>query len=155
MADLRLELEESRTSFRPGETIRGVARWALEEPPEALEVRLFWYTEGKGDQDVGGVQSTTLDGAGLEGEREFTFTAPAAPLSFSGKLISLVWALELVALPAAEAGRAEIVISHTGEEILIGAADSEEPGVETPGRADPGTERLDLESLGGGRPLEP
>ncbi len=125
MVDLRVELEKPEASFRPGETIQGTANWSLAEAPEALEVRLFWFTQGKGDQDVGVIETTALDGAGREGSRDFTFTAPEAPLSFSGKLISLVWAVELVALPQGDAGRCELVISHTGEEIRIDNTDGE------------------------------
>ncbi len=127
MIDLRVELENSEASFRPGETIQGTAGWSLDAAPEALEVRLFWFTQGKGDRDVGIVDSQVLDGAGREGSRDFTLTAPPAPLSFSGKLISLVWAVELVALPGGDAGRREIVISHTGEEIRIDNTADEAP----------------------------
>jgi hypothetical protein len=125
LVDLRVELEEPGAAFRPGETIQGTASWSLLEAPEALEVRLFWFTQGKGDQDVGVMETAALEGAGREGSRDFTFTAPEAPLSFSGKLISLVWAVELVALPRGDAGRCELVISHTGEEIRIDTSDGE------------------------------
>ncbi len=37
--------------------------------------------------------------------------APRSPYSFSGKLISLIWALELVALPGREAARTEITLA--------------------------------------------
>ena len=127
MVDLRVELENPEAIFRPGETIQGTASWSLAEAPEALEVRLFWFTQGKGDRDIGIVETTALDGAGREGGRDFTFTAPPAPLSFSGKLISLVWAVELVALPEGDAGRRELVISHTGEEIRIDNTAGEAP----------------------------
>ena len=107
MGELRVEFEDGKTVYRPGESIRGTVRWRLDEAsvslpesvPESMEVRLFWYTMGKGDTDVGIADSTTIDAPGSEGSRSFDFTAPQAPLSFSGHLISLVWAVELVALP--------------------------------------------------------
>jgi len=128
MSDLRVELLEGRTGFAPGERIRGTAGWRLAdpaepaEPTEALEVRLFWYTEGKGERDVEIVATESLDSLSPEGSREFTFTAPPAPLSFSGKLISLIWAVELVALPSGDAGRQQIVLSYSGEEIRLDSA---------------------------------
>ena len=126
MSELRVELEDGRTRFAPGERIRGTAGWRLEEPAEALEVRLFWFTRGKGERDVGIVETLAIDSATREGSREFSFRAPPAPLSFSGKLISLIWSIELVALPDGEAGRQEILLSRTGEEIRLGSLEGDE-----------------------------
>lgn len=124
MNELRLELAGGQTRFTPGERIHGTASWRQPESPDGLEVRLFWYTAGKGDRDIGIVERRALDPGSPEGSLEFSFEAPRAPLSFSGKLISLLWAIELVALPGGEAGRQEITISHTGEEIRIGSPGS-------------------------------
>ena len=121
MSELRVELEDARASFAPGERIVGTASWRIDEPPEALEVRLFWYTRGKGERDVGIVETLEIAPATREGRREFSFRAPPAPLSFSGKLISLIWSIELVALPEGDAGRHEITLSPTGEEIRLGS----------------------------------
>ncbi|MCZ6507200.1 MAG: hypothetical protein O7A04_04015 [Acidobacteria bacterium] len=121
MNELTIELAAGQSRFEPGETIRGTARWRLDEvPDETLEVRLFWYTEGKGELDVELVETVELGSVSAAGSRDFSFSTPAAPLSFSGKLISLVWAIEVVALPDGDAGRQEIMISHTGDEIRIG-----------------------------------
>jgi hypothetical protein len=126
MGELSIELAGGKTSFAPGESIRGTAGWRLEVPHEGLEVRLFWYTEGKGQRDVDIVETVTLDRGSREGSHGFTFTAPQAPLSFSGKLISLIWAIEIVKLSDGEAGRLEITISHSGEEIRIGTPETDE-----------------------------
>ena len=118
MSELRLDVDGG-TQFRPGEQIDCVANWHLDAPAEALEVRLFWYTAGKGDQDVGVVATERIDGPGLEGKRELNFKAPRSPYSFSGTLITLTWALELVALPSEETARQELVISPSGREIRL------------------------------------
>ncbi|MFN2385334.1 MAG: hypothetical protein ABR576_03450 [Thermoanaerobaculia bacterium] len=120
MNTLQVALEDGRTTFRPGEEVRGAASWSLEAPPETVEVRLFWHTQGKGDQDVDVVEKTVLPGAGQTDRREFHFRLPDGPYSFSGKLISLVWSIEVVALPGDLAGRADIVLSPTGREIVVG-----------------------------------
>lgn len=125
---LRVALASGKGSFAPGETIHGTASWRLAEAPEGLEVRLFWYTAGKGQRDVGIVASQAIESNSREGRREFAFTTPKAPLSFSGRLISLIWAIELVRLPSGEAGRQEIVVSQTGDEIIIGTPASGELG---------------------------
>jgi hypothetical protein len=45
---------------------------------------------------------------------------PEGPYSFSGKLISLIWALELACSPGSETVRREITVSPTGHEIVLG-----------------------------------
>lgn len=125
--ELSLELTGDRRIFAPGETVAGTAEWSLEGLPEALEVRLFWYTEGRGDQDVSIARTVTLEPS-PQGRHEFELRLPDGPLSFSGKLISLVWALELVALPAGRAERVELVVSHTGSEIRLDRAEPSSAG---------------------------
>lgn len=118
-ATLAIGTYESRTSFRPGEAIRGRAMWVLEKDPHAVEIRLFWYTSGKGSPDVGIVETQAVPSPGRRGETEFSFRAPVGPYSFSGKLISLQWAVEVVALPGREAQRQDLTISPTGAEIIL------------------------------------
>ena len=119
MSELRVETEGGRLDFHPGEEVRGSASWSLDEPPRAVELRLFWRTEGKGTQDVGVAETIPFEAAGARDRRDFRLRLPEAPYSFSGKLISLVWALEVVAQPGAVAGRTDIVISPAGREILL------------------------------------
>jgi hypothetical protein len=127
MNRLEVELQDGQSVFAPGETIRGVARWELDETPTELEVRLFWYTEGKGDQDVAVVDTVTRQSPPAEGELRFSLTAPRAPSSFSGRLISLVWAVELVVQPGGGAARTELLLSHTGREIRLDTTPQPEP----------------------------
>lgn len=125
MSWIRIETRDGVTAFRPGDEVAGTVRWRLDQRPRSLELRLFWYTKGKGDQDVGVVDSLPLVEPDLEspseGSRSFAFRLPAGPYSFSGHLISLLWALEAVAETAGrtQAERREIVVSPTGREILI------------------------------------
>jgi hypothetical protein len=115
---MSIETTESQIRFEPAETIRGTVSWRMEDDPRTLELRLFWYTKGKGDQDVEVVDKVSLQGAA--GRTDFSFTLPEEPYSFSGRLISLVWALELVSEGPDETCRFEFVLSPTGEEILLG-----------------------------------
>jgi hypothetical protein len=117
--ELKIVLADNRRSFRPGETLQGVAVWRLDEPPKSIELRLFWFTRGKGTEDVGVVNKVRFDAPQLTEGRDFSFTLPAGPFSFSGELISLVWALELVVEPGDCSTRVELVISPSGEEILL------------------------------------
>jgi hypothetical protein len=120
MSLIQVEIRDGNTSFRPGDPVEGTVFWQLEPPPEEIEVRLFWYTQGKGDQDVGVVETFPFPSPTPTDRRQFRFRLPEGPYSFSGKLISLAWAIEVVAQPGDVAGRAEITVSPTGAEIRLG-----------------------------------
>jgi hypothetical protein len=119
MNELRILLQDEQKNFRVGETVEGVAGWRLEKPPTSVELRLFWFTRGKGTEDVGVVSQIRFDAPQQEEGRKFSFTLPEEPWSFSGQLISLIWALELVAEPGGRNARVELVLSPTGQEILL------------------------------------
>jgi hypothetical protein len=112
MSELKIATRDNRTVFRPGEEIAGAAGWKLERAPQSISVNLLWRTEGKGDSDSAIVRSVS-------------FEAPEAPVSFSGKLISLIWSLELVVLPGDESARIDLVLSPVGQEILLGTVKDE------------------------------
>lgn len=118
-AELKILLRDERRNFRPGETVEGVAGWRLDQAPQSIELRLFWFTRGKGTEDVGVVNRLCFDAPQREEGRRFSFALPAEPYSFSGQLISLIWALELVAEPGERSTRVELVLSPTGREILL------------------------------------
>lgn len=119
MADLSIDTVGKRRRFRPGEDVMGAAAWQLQKEADAVEVRLFWRTEGKGTQDVGVAATQRFDNTGLSEVREFRLKAPPGPYSFSGRLISLIWALEMVVLPGRDAERLDITISPTGQEVTL------------------------------------
>jgi hypothetical protein len=119
MSELKILVRDERRNFRPGETVEGVAGWRLDDPPKSVELRLFWFTRGKGTEDVGVVNQINFPSPQIEEGRRFSFTLPAEPFSFSGQLISLIWALELVVEPGDISTRVELVMSPTGEEILL------------------------------------
>ena len=119
MNSLRVATQQQKTSFTPGEEVTGAVSWSLDREPKSAVVRLFWYTEGKGTRDVGVVAEEQISTPRQKDERSFRFTLPAAPYTFSGKLISLLWAIELVIEPGDLSERLPIVVSPTGEEILL------------------------------------
>lgn len=123
MHDLSIETSSGRAVFRPGEPIEGTIRWSIDssDRAEAIEIRLVWYTEGKGTRDADVAHRLTLDRPPNHGEQTFRFTAPIGPNSFSGKLITLIWALELVVIPDDHAIQVPITISPTGLELRLHA----------------------------------
>jgi hypothetical protein len=120
MAELSIATDNNRTGFRPGEAISGTAAWSLERSPASITVRLFWRTEGQGAQDVALADTVTFEQPERQEARPFLFVAPSDPVSFSGRLITLVWALELVVSPGKECARLDLVISPTGQQIHLG-----------------------------------
>lgn len=105
-------IDENRVTFRPGELLRGEVRW---QEQALTEIRLIWYTSGKGTTDTQVVQ--TIPGSGTIGSCRFEFRLPDSPPSFSGRLISLHWAVEAVS--GSQTMRHEITLSPTGREILL------------------------------------
>lgn len=117
--DLRVETHDGTECFRPGDTIEGTVHWHFSEPPERVELRLFWATEGKGDQDLEVVAIVPFDPPRAQGEAPFQIQLPEGPYSFSGKLITLSWALEAVAHPGNRTAYLPLVIAPGGKEIRL------------------------------------
>jgi hypothetical protein len=121
---MAIEIQDGANAFLPGEVVVGTVSWQLDRPAQTAELRLFWYTQGKGDQDMGVVSTVPFANPGLQDRQPFRVTLPDGPFSFSGKLISLAWALELVVEPSSRASRTEITVSPTRMEILLPAGPS-------------------------------
>ncbi len=132
-----ITLEKNKVHFIPGEKIRGIVRGrtANASTDEALAVRLIWYTTGKGTRDFAIVDERRQELAkAIQLNFAFEFIAPRRPLSFSGQLISLQWAIEAVGLPSKRSTRADIVIAHGPSEIFLvsAAEDMKALGVSKP-----------------------
>jgi hypothetical protein len=119
MSQLHIELTGNRTACTPGAEITGHVTWELATTPNAIELRLFWFTRGKGTTDVNVIETLRFDAPRAADRRDFRFRLPATPYSFSGKLISLVWALELVTVPGNQNVRVEFTLAPGGQEILL------------------------------------
>ncbi len=116
---IRLGICENKNAFRPGEMISGAVLWEFPNAPELAEVRLLWFTRGKGTEDGAIVETVKLDAAPAADTREFSFQAPNGPYSFSGTLIAVLWAVEFIAQPGDEFQRIEITIAPDGREIAL------------------------------------
>jgi len=109
MKDLQLHLEGDR--FRAGETIIASVHWSLERPPAACLLNLLWYTSGVGEEAVGIVERHCFDHLESQGRRRCRFTAPKHPPSFSGRLVSLQWAVEALLQPVGGVARCDVIIA--------------------------------------------
>jgi hypothetical protein len=105
------------TLRKPRDILELTGTWALDTVPKCIEARLFWFTMGKGTEDVGLCETQAVDLPTVKGERAFKFGLPAGPYSFSGRLITLRWAVELVADDHAD--RWEFTMAPDGAEILL------------------------------------
>jgi len=126
MEKLSLTINGDRDTFAPGETAEGKAVWQMDSPPKKIYLRLFWFTRGKGTEDLGMVSEIVFDQPPASGSRAFTLPLPQSPYSFSGQLVSLFWALELSAEGSDLTAVKEIVISPFGHEIDLTATPPEE-----------------------------
>jgi hypothetical protein len=119
MSELEIRTRDDKTAFLPGEELAGVVSWRSDSEPGQVELRLFWHTEGKGTRDVKVVETISFSVPGRQDRRDFRFQLPDSPYSFSGKLVSVIWALELVLLLSGETERLEIVMSPTRAEVAL------------------------------------
>ncbi|XAL98483.1 hypothetical protein OT109_12950 [Phycisphaeraceae bacterium D3-23] len=117
--NLTLTLDRTAGGYRPGEAITGLMRWSLTQPAERIDVRLFWWTSGKGSSDSGLAGELKFEGLAASGEQAIVFDAPAGPYSFSGKLVTIQWAVEAIARPGKQVARAEFVLSTSGTEVTV------------------------------------
>ena len=114
-----IALAEGRAAFAPRETVEGTVSWRFASPPVKVELRLLWYTEGKGERDVEVIETVPFDNPAAAERRAFSLRLPPGPYSFFGKLISLRWALEAVAEPGDRSTRTEIVVAPAGREVRL------------------------------------
>lgn len=115
-----LTVSLNQTAFAPGDSISGSVDWnELRKKTKRIEIRLIWFTEGKGDTDVEVIEMVTEDSPAPSGSVQFSFTAPSRPFSFSGKLISLIWAIEAVEFPSRDGAKETLVLSPSRNEIVL------------------------------------
>lgn len=117
--NISLGLRENRLAYEPGQSLQGAVLWECESQPELAEVRLLWFTRGKGTDDGEVVATQEFANPQPGDTRQFTFTLPEAPYSFNGRLISLTWAVEFVCQPGDHFQRVEIVVAPGGREVRL------------------------------------
>jgi len=121
-ASITIQVDYDNTEFTPGDTISGTVSWLPTQGTESIALRLFWFTSGRGTQDVDLINEltwpvSTSNASG--GSEKFSFTLPNEPYSFSGQLISLSWAIEAVKLPEETSTRYEFTLTPNGREIVL------------------------------------
>lgn len=128
---LEIRPEGGKTAFEPGAVVDVHIQWELEQSADSLELRLVCNTAGKGDQDLGIAQTWDFAGPSTRGEENVSITLPEAPYSFSGKLISCIWAWELIAFPSNDSTRLEFTLAPGAKEILLTSTSAEQAEAES------------------------
>jgi hypothetical protein len=115
---LKIETQDEVTRYRPGETVNGLAAWDFaDDPPKWVEVRLFWRTLGKGDEDAFIVATERFDGPAAVDAQLFALAVPEGPFSYVGQLIEVRWGLEAVAHRVRESVQLELTVSADAEPV--------------------------------------
>ncbi|NMC62120.1 MAG: hypothetical protein GYA55_03030 [SAR324 cluster bacterium] len=115
---LNIVIDEAFSKIEPNGRIKVQVSWVALKA-RSMEINLLWFTSGKGDEDVQIIETKTLEHIGSDGERSVEFELPDQPYSFSGKLISLHWAIEAVPETNEESKTIEFILSPTGKEVVL------------------------------------
>ena len=117
--NIRLGIRDQRSQFSPGELLEGAVLWEGTEKLEMAEVRLIWFTRGKGTEDGAVVATESFPDPQPGDTRQFSFRLPDSPYSFNGKLIALTWALEFVCNPGNHFSRVTFTMAPGGTEVRL------------------------------------
>ena len=84
---------EPQQQFSVQYAVEGVAGLDL----LAVERSVLWYTEGKGEEDIGVhvFERLAPPAAGRPVEGEFTCRLPASPLSYEGLIVKIRWCVRV------------------------------------------------------------
>ena len=117
-SNIEIKVDYDHTEFTPGDTISGEVHWTNVSGASAVAFRLFWYTSGRGTQDV--MVHEELQWPISKGSAQFSLVLPHEPYSFSGTLVSLTWAIEAVILPdETSTARHEFHLTPDGKELIL------------------------------------
>ena len=117
---LSIKLDKDDGAFEPGESIIVTVAWDFREVPTEILVSLYWYTMGKGTEDMQIVEEKEVSRLSIRGEERLTFTAPKYPVTIHGELISILWAIEADATSFDdEPPREEIIIGPGGQPVKL------------------------------------
>ena len=94
-----VELDGDRREFRPGDRLAGRYQVTGVEPSQlkAVEVSVHWFTDGKGDKDLGihFHEKREADGPNPLTDGTFAVVLPPGPLSYDGLLFRIVWCVRV------------------------------------------------------------
>ena len=103
--EVLIRLDENGRTYWPGGTLSGEYRIEAVDGhgPQAVEVSVLWYSEGKGDEDLGVHEFWRKDinpGEMADSRRpeRFSTSLPQSPLSYDGQIVKIRWCVRVRAI---------------------------------------------------------
>ncbi len=100
--EITIRLDDNGRTYWPGATLSGEYRIdALESQKlQAIEVSVLWYSEGKGDEDLGVHEFWRKDAESrelgdLRRPDRFSTVLPQSPLSYDGQIVKIRWCVRV------------------------------------------------------------
>lgn len=90
-----IALRRGEGTFLPKDRVAGAAHWELDHTPKWLEVRLVWHTEGKGTNERMIVSRERWENPSPHDRRDFTLTLPEMPYTYHGRILSILWSVDV------------------------------------------------------------
>ena len=88
---IKVTLDNNQDRFKPGDLVTGHVSWEVSSTDQKeISVALCWQTSGKGRAVCKVVEEQKFE-VTQSGNKDFRFTLPKSPYSFSGQLITLLW----------------------------------------------------------------
>lgn len=112
-----IEVELDHFHHQPFQTLSGKVRAVAPVSARSMELRVFWFTRGRGDEEAKIVHRIELSPD--QPIQDFSWKLPAAPYSFAGQLITLAWAVEVVDEKESPLDLVPFLLSPTGEEVQL------------------------------------
>jgi len=99
---ISIKIDNRTVAHFPGDSLKGEYQIDAVDPDDlrAVELAVLWYTEGKGDEDLGvhSFERRTTDDdptANLVELQTFDVQLPNSPLSYEGVLIKIRWCVRV------------------------------------------------------------
>jgi hypothetical protein len=109
-----VQLDDRRGPYFPGDELSGSYRLVGDVTGlTTVEVSVHWFTEGKGDEDLGAhlfERRTRADGGGsVPASGRFSTRLPNSPLSYEGVLVKVRWCVHVRAVLASGQRAGEVI----------------------------------------------
>lgn len=112
-----IEIELDHFHHQPFQMLSGKVRVTGPVKAKKLELRIFWFTRGRGDEEAEIVHRQSIDPN--QALSDFAWQLPSQPYSFAGQLITLAWAVELVDAKERSLDLVPFLLSPNGAELQL------------------------------------
>ena len=120
------QIELDHFHHQPFQKLSGRVRATGQNKAASLELRIFWFTRGRGDEEASIQHRIAIEPQ--HSVSEFSWQLPATPYSFAGQLITLAWAVELVDKKENSLDLVPFLLSPSGEELQLDVVSDKSKG---------------------------